>query len=314
VLTAAHVAAEWNPFVDTLTFNGKHYGIEKVIVNPVFLSRGLDSGMDFALIKLKEPVEGVQPIQLYGGTDEVGKEVTFVGAGETGNGKTGPTHDDGVKRAANNVVNGIRGGFITFLFDPPSTALPLEGISGPGDSGGPAIITVDGQLFTIGVSTANDAPPGKVCQYGSTEMYARVSNGRSWLEATMKADPVGTATWTKPVAIADWAAGDGFEGKTLLAYLAAFNTGKPEEVERFNKEFRSSQYLKDTTEKGRTDRARTLIDEYGVVSAEQVCTGPDHAIAMLLRSSKTGEALFIRPIFAPNEPGKVRGFVMQALK
>ena len=85
--------------------------------------------------------------------------MTFVGRGDTGTGLTGPTTKDHKLRAATNRVERIDGDMLVFRFDAPTEegVTPFEGISGPGDSGGPALIeTVEG-LRLAGLSVAQDS-------------------------------------------------------------------------------------------------------------------------------------------------------------
>lgn len=76
---------------------------------------------------------------------------------------------------------------------------PLEGISGPGDSGGPALIETADGLRVAGLSVASSGRPKG--RYGALEFYSRVSPQVTWIrEITMPAgavEPVVT-----PVAVA----------------------------------------------------------------------------------------------------------------
>jgi hypothetical protein len=77
---------------------------------------------------------------------------------------------------------------LRFTFDSPdsSNATDLEGISGPGDSGGPAYIKRDGILYVIGVSSGQDSRPSKTHKqgsYGVFEYYVRVSHFSDWIRS-----------------------------------------------------------------------------------------------------------------------------------
>ena len=93
-------------------------------------------------------------------------------------------------RAATNRVERAEGSLLQFRFDAPGDpgATELEGISGPGDSGGPAYAETDGVRYVIGVSSAQDSRPAdrKVGRYGVLEFYARVSHFADWIERTMR--------------------------------------------------------------------------------------------------------------------------------
>jgi secreted trypsin-like serine protease len=75
---------------------------------------------------------------------------------------------------------------LVFRFDAPPGGTDLEGISGPGDSGGPALIERDGRWQVIGVSSGQDAnATSREGVYGVTEYYTRVSSYLSWLRAEL---------------------------------------------------------------------------------------------------------------------------------
>jgi len=154
VLTAAHVGVEVEAG-HALTIVGADYEVEATFVHPAWDDGASD---DIALIKLKRPVAGVDPVGLYPHQDEVGGIVTVVGRGDFGTGETGPTGNDRRVRGATNKVDGANEGLLWWRFDAPGestgNAMRLEGISGPGDSGGPAFIDVDGSRYVVGVSSA----------------------------------------------------------------------------------------------------------------------------------------------------------------
>jgi hypothetical protein len=114
--------------------------------------------------------------------------VTFVGQGHSGDGVTGPAIRDGQRRAATNKIEAVKQNWLTFLFDAPPQGTDLEGISGPGDSGGPALMTIDGKTVVAGVSSGQDSrATGKEGVYGVTEYYVRVSSYAEWIRKTINA-------------------------------------------------------------------------------------------------------------------------------
>jgi hypothetical protein len=135
-----------------------------------------------ALFQLDRPVQNVDPISLYASSDEQGKIVTFVGRGDSGTGLTGPITTDHKLRAATNRVERVEGDMLVFRFDAPEdeNTTPLEGVSGPGDSGGPALIENSGVSKLAGLSVASSGrPPGT---YGNLEFYSRVSLDVDWIQ------------------------------------------------------------------------------------------------------------------------------------
>jgi len=161
--------------------NGNKYEIASVFVNADYMP---GKSHDIALVQLVEKVKGVLPAEMYAQRDELGKDIWFIGIGGTGNGLAGETIDNaennGVLRKAQNRIIEANGPLLKFKFDRDASALPLEGVSGGGDSGGPAYITTNTGVKLLGVSSRYI--DGKVGQYGITEIYSRVSYFSSWIE------------------------------------------------------------------------------------------------------------------------------------
>jgi hypothetical protein len=140
--------------------------------------------VDLALIELSEPVKEINPVELYRGREELGQKVFVVGYGDYGNPLIGLKHTDGRRRAVTNIVDdaGPRRLFLTFYAPPNGTE--YEGVGGPGDSGGRAIIEQGGKFLLAGVSSAS--MNGKPGQYGVTDVYTRVSSYIDWIEKIMR--------------------------------------------------------------------------------------------------------------------------------
>jgi secreted trypsin-like serine protease len=66
---------------------GRDYKIDKIVQHPSWNKPRTSN--DIVLVRLAESVKGIVPTRLYREKDEVGKVVTFVGRGTTGNGKEG---------------------------------------------------------------------------------------------------------------------------------------------------------------------------------------------------------------------------------
>ena len=182
ILTAAHVGRMLSVGQRVMVGMEK-YRIERIFTHPDWRS----SRHDIALIKLNSPVRGVKPIQLYREQDEVGRIVTLVGTGDSGTGLTGPIRRDGKLRGARNRVDRVNKAWLIFKFDKPETALDLEGISGPGDSGGPAFIEENGAFYVVGISAIQSFKELGLREgiYGVTEYYTRVSSYVEWIDLTM---------------------------------------------------------------------------------------------------------------------------------
>ncbi len=201
IVTAGHVGVLYHNTKDekkkVVIICDKKYFIEKVIFHPDFKNAGEGGPIqnDIALVKINGPVEDVIPVKLYSSEDEIGKVITLVGAGDIGTGLTGPVSNDHITRGVTNIIDRVEPTWLTFDFDLPGSkdATPLEGVSGPGDSGGPAFCKIKDVVYIIGVSShqaINCDDNGKCSEagkYGIVEYYTRVSTYRNWILKTIKA-------------------------------------------------------------------------------------------------------------------------------
>jgi hypothetical protein len=147
---------------------------------------------DLALIKLKTPVTSVSPAKLYRDSDERNKTVWFIGSGGTGTGLTGETvgykENNRTLRKAQNKINKVTKSDLRFIFDKGEKGVELEGVSGNGDSGGPAFIFQDDEFYLLGVSSRADSWFKDVGEYGVKELYTRVSVHADWVDSVMAAN------------------------------------------------------------------------------------------------------------------------------
>jgi len=141
---------------------------------------------DMALIHLSEPVPDSKPALLYPLDDEVGKNVVFVGNGDFGNGVEGIIKGDGIIRAATNTIIKASDSNISFKFNKPPKGTELEGISGPGDSGGPAFVEDDSKLYIAGISSYQSGDGDVEGVYNVKEYYTRVSNSIPWINKVLR--------------------------------------------------------------------------------------------------------------------------------
>ncbi|MGI8944576.1 MAG: S1 family peptidase [Qipengyuania sp.] len=192
-VTAAHCARDKRLLRDAV-LGGKGYSVEvagipasidKVIHHP---GTGAGRAPDLALLRFSSSVNHIAPIPLYRGRDERGRTIVMPGWGGTGNGKSGLGVEDGLFRLAENLVDRVEEGRLWWKFDAPgpnSTALTLEGISGPGDSGGPALIKTPLGWAVAGISSAQDTMGGAEGLYGVEEVFVRVSEFADWIDTNL---------------------------------------------------------------------------------------------------------------------------------
>lgn len=200
-ITAAHCTRQ-TPIADAharnedypLMIAGKPYKIIDLVIHPNAEHSELNQAVDLALFKLDREVPEVEPVQLYVDSNELDLIVSLLGWGYTGIGTLGRQDNDGKLRRAKNTI-AIAGQWLQFNFDDPrqqnSRSLPLEGVPGLGDSGGPALLEAEGGLHLVGVAVgevADSAYVGaKQGRYGATEIYERISSHVDWINQVVSA-------------------------------------------------------------------------------------------------------------------------------
>ncbi len=179
LITAAHC-------VDTLmVMNDISVGGTPYPITEIHTHEGWNQDAnDITLIKVGSPVVGVAPIPIYRDNAETGSMVWFVGRGDTSTGDIGGGAADGNTRAATNTVVSSDALWLRFVFNAPtdSEVTALEGISGDGDSGGPALIQTQDGLRVAGLSSYQDNGNQTLGTYGVDEIYTRVSRYVDWID------------------------------------------------------------------------------------------------------------------------------------
>jgi hypothetical protein len=192
LLTAGHVAAAVRNRA-SVTIGGRDYPIARVVVHPEWRELGPH---DVGLVQLARAVDGIAPIALNRSATERGAIATLVGHGGAGTGDSRARTEDGRARAATSRVDSVSAAWLYFSFDAPPGGTDLEGAPGPGDSGGPAIVTVNGSNFVAGVSSAGFDGRNGPGSYGAVDVFTRVSTHAAWIDSAMAspAQPVQTST------------------------------------------------------------------------------------------------------------------------
>jgi len=184
LITAAHCVSVKDQYPLKVSHLQINYPVEEIVLNP---NAEKFDDLDIALLRLKWPLQNASPISIYEQTDELGKEVIFVGNGKTGNGLTGDAVRDKIERAATNTVDSVEAHWLSFIFNTPETATTLEGVSGDEDSGGPAFIVSKNGIQLVGVGCCQEPVKndnGEEIQGGylSTEYYSRISPHKTWIK------------------------------------------------------------------------------------------------------------------------------------
>ena len=214
VITAAHTIPGHSE-LKQVVINGVSRDVERVVMHSGYktlpqdlIDQAMASGEamlivvflassdDIALVKLTQPVTDVAPVAIYKDNDEPGQIVKIVGKGVTGTGATGhdprgPNRTE-LRRAFNKITS-AHDRWFCYVFDKPPSALPLEGILGNGDSGGPALIQVDDQWLLAGLASwkvvQGDVRTARPGLYGQTACNVRLSHYIEWIESVMSGQP-----------------------------------------------------------------------------------------------------------------------------
>lgn len=209
-VTAAHTLPR-HAELKQVTINGLPREVERVIIHPGYRTLPqtlidqatasgeamlivvfLASSDDIALIKLRKPVTDVAPVAAYKRDDEAGQTIKLIGKGATGTGDIGhdPSGPNRTElRRAFNTVSSAYDRWLCYLFDAPPSALPLEGVLGNGDSGGPALIHSGDQWLLAGLGSWKvvqgnvlTARPGR---YGQVACNVRISHYADWIDGVI---------------------------------------------------------------------------------------------------------------------------------
>lgn len=214
VITAAH-AIPRNSALTEIEIGGVPREIEQVFIHSgakqppqEMIERALSTGDwilavfaiassdDIALIKLTNAVTDVEPIAIYDGDDEIGSIVKIIGKGATGTGLTGHNMH-GLNRTelrrAFNTITSANDRWICYVFDDPAKALPLEGKTGSGDSGGPALVQEGSEWKLAGLASwgfiVGDVRTTNPGLYGQLTCNVRLSRYVEWIDEVIAEHP-----------------------------------------------------------------------------------------------------------------------------
>jgi hypothetical protein len=321
VLTAGHVAANISPFSRSVHCGDRRFAIADVYTYPGWAMKRESGGdeldldiPDLALVRLATPATGIPIVPLHRAGREPGQRIIVVGNGLSGTGESGPDVEDGRLRAATNVVDSIFGQYFTFTFSPPDdpSATDLEGIGGPGDSGGPAFILRRGRLYVAGVSSLNHrgdaAGPSR---YRSAEVYARVAPNAGWIDRVMagRGTPDAVADTVRTLAATGWPATAG--GETARRWLEMFNRQDSVEITRFERTFRPDSLLAKRSADARVATWRGLFADWGPLQAWGYVESPGKPLVLLVRSAKLDRWMSLTFRLEPAAPHKLLGLAIR---
>ncbi len=197
-ITAAHCAGETtlaNTLENGLEFSvrvgGEVRNIDGLIIHPQF-DLEAETDVDLALLRFASAVANPLPMPLHTASDEADTIVSLIGWGFFGVGTTGRQYSDGVMRRATNRISDV-GQRLHIRFGDPrdntTDTLPLEGMPGLWDSGGPALIPGDSGYSLAGVAVGEiegaDFSEETQGKYGSEAVYERISSHIQWIETVI---------------------------------------------------------------------------------------------------------------------------------
>lgn len=214
VITAAHTIPLRSK-LRKVSINGKSRRVERVVIHDGYkrlphelidqavatgeatlLVEFASSSDDIALIKLAKPVTDVAPVAFAEDSPRPDEIVKIIGKGTTSNGATGyslgaPSRTQ--LRRAYNEISSVDDRWFCYRFDEPSSALPLEGALGNGDSGGPALTQAEGQWLLSGLASwkviDGHMLTAKYGRYGQVTCNVRLSHYIDWIGRVISEHP-----------------------------------------------------------------------------------------------------------------------------
>lgn len=275
-VTAAHVAAAIQHRYPNIQFDGEQYGISEILIFPQTSQR--DFTPDLALLKLDRNVEDIEPARLYTLDNERGREIYFVGCGNSGTGNEGVTLRDGKRRGATNVIDSVSMSGIYFDLDSADTATELEGINGPGDSGSPTLLVEDGKTYLVGVSSHGVPGPNGLFRYGCGDVHVRVKSFASMIQQevpsrfTSVEPPEPSAipfTRVVPSERPLPQLPDDSRGKCVQEFVKAFSSRDSGKFEQYSQTYRTASALSKRTAEQRREWYEQSLTDFGVIELLQ---------------------------------------------
>lgn len=184
VLTAAHCMEGFSGGYignreGTFDVGGQTYGSSQVYIHPQAdlddNSFGTDEANDIAIMVLAQHVPGITPMEIFRGVPLVGDILTLVGYGGGGSGSGGHNGDFGELREGTTPIDQVTSTLIHWTFDNNG-----ESNTAPGDSGGPAFLTVNGQMHIAGVTSGGDQYDAGI---GDHSFDTRVDAYADWIDS-----------------------------------------------------------------------------------------------------------------------------------
>ncbi len=297
VLTAAHVARDISPFATHVQFGDERHAIKRIVLHPDTLNAppGRPPRPDLALLELDRPVTGITPAALYRDDNEMGRTVMVVGYGDFGLADGELTFQDGVRRAATNVIDDTREDLLIFTFDAPPAGTEMEGMGGPGDSGGPMLIAAEGHTFIAGVSSASMG--GRPGHYGTRDAYTRVSTFSSWIADVLADPPASSIPLDQVFDVSSHPLPDDAAGQCMKTLLTALGQPDDRGIAAFSTTYRGEQARAERDDQAWATLVRKRAGQCGTLTPLRWTPHPRGGLLVQARSSHDGGIMTVRLMF-----------------
>ncbi|MBX3097317.1 MAG: trypsin-like serine protease [Fimbriimonadaceae bacterium] len=180
MLTAGHVTS--GNTIQNVRFGGQVINATGQITHPNFNFNTL--AFDLGLVRIASAPTGITPIRFTTLSNLIGERVVFGGYGLHGIGSNTNRSYDGLNRGAENIIDFSQGSggskfwFTTFTNPTQGNALPLEGTTASGDSGG-GMFWHDGADWRLtGVTSWGT---DNFSRYGDQAAFVALHNHTDWL-------------------------------------------------------------------------------------------------------------------------------------
>ncbi len=184
ILTTAGAAQALRSIKGAVAIAGQPNEVQEIFVHPDWKPGG---EADIALVFLRAPVAGVEPVPVYRQADEAGQAARIVGRGASGR-IGGPAREPaGALRAAINTVDRVAPRTLGLRLKGPEDASDLQGALAPDDLGAPAFFEMGGRILLGGIASRTEAAnrDGSAARVGDWETYVRVSAFADWIDEAM---------------------------------------------------------------------------------------------------------------------------------
>lgn len=192
VLTAGHCAFDDRGRVIRnmeeifLSVGGVERGARSITVHPDYDNQAIpctEGIPDASLIELDEPINSIAPIAVSSTPPAIGSELLLVGYGMLGSGESGESGQfpaDGTLAYGNTTVDDLDSTFIMWRYKASRGGANTAG----GDSGGPALQTINNQLVLQGITCGGTGN----AQYGTQSFDTRADVLIEWLSQFILVD------------------------------------------------------------------------------------------------------------------------------